>query len=208
MPEILTQASEVTVDGLQEAIRLAETKTTKAAEKTEKLLAKKIEKMVALRDGVVTETNPKGNHNPQVFAESVRQVPKGDEILGLVSKGWVVTIRCATCEDDRVVNLQDAFQVRFCSKSCKPSKSGSAVGTKAARELLKQHSLDDLKKLLAEKQEAEAVAEPTDEAVVEAETVELVTETDEQQRARIKAELARDDEAAKKKAKRSRRKAA
>jgi len=160
----LTQAPELTIDGLQEAIKLAESKQAKKAQKADKLLAEKVAAMVALRDGVVTESNPKGNHNPQIFPESVRQVPKGELVDGLVSKGWVVTIRCETCGNDRIVNLQDAFQVRFCSKSCKPKKSGSTTGTKAARELLKQHSLDDLKKLLAEKQAAQAETEAVAEA--------------------------------------------
>lgn len=151
------QASDLTVDGLQEAIRLAEAKEAKATEKTAKLLQTKIDKMVALQTGTVDDKlNPKGNHNPTVIPESVRQVAKGTEIAGLISKGWVVTIRCEACGNDRVVNLQDAFQVRFCSKACKPSKSGSTTGTKAARELTKQHSLEELKALLAAKQAAEA----------------------------------------------------
>jgi len=170
MAETLTQAPELTIDGLQEAIKLAESKQAKQAQKADKLLAEKIAAMVALRDGTVTESNPKGNHNPQIFPESVRQVPKGELVGELVSKGWVVTIRCETCGDDRVINLQDAFQVRFCSKQCKPRKSGSTTGSKGARELVKAHSLDELKALLAEKQaaEAEAAEAGQDEAVAEA----------------------------------------
>lgn len=71
---------------------------------------------------------------PWVVPGSVRAVPVGETIGGIISKGRVATIRCVTCGAERVANAQDLFQVRYCrgcqaarQKPKAPAQAGAAA---------------------------------------------------------------------------------
>jgi hypothetical protein len=52
--------------------------------------------------------------NPQLLPETLRRTTEGEMIGASEAKGWAITIKCATCSDLREVNVQDAFQCRYC----------------------------------------------------------------------------------------------
>lgn len=143
-PKTSTQASEVVVEGLAEAVeearkaelmaqivkaRKAQAQTNRDIRRAEKQRKARLAKLTALSQGIVdADHNPNGRHNPQIFPETLRAANPGEEINGKPAKGWVVTIRCAECGNDRLINTQDAFQVRFCGTKCaKANKKGTAV---------------------------------------------------------------------------------
>jgi hypothetical protein len=119
-------ASSVVVEGLGELTaeqarerllqaRLDSEKSEKAKERETRKREKRLAKLIAFRDGVIdTKINPKGHHNPQLLPETLRPASEGEMINGLPAKGWVVTIVCETCGEEREINTQDSFQVRFC----------------------------------------------------------------------------------------------
>lgn len=113
-------------------------KSDKAVARQEKQRKAKLDRLIALATGTQDEKlNPKGHHNPAIFPETLRPAFDGEQINGSDAKGWVVTVRCQhlvevpvldddgeptgettleICGDDRLVNTQDAFQVRFCEE--------------------------------------------------------------------------------------------
>jgi len=116
-------ASSVVVEGLAEAMsktdKAAKLKALKAASKgreaTERKNAKRQAKMADLFAGTnESGDNAKLRHNPQLILESLRPATDGELINGLEAKGWVIAICCETCDTERLINTQDAFQVRFC----------------------------------------------------------------------------------------------
>ena len=128
----------VNVDGLQAALALAEKRAESAAVKDAKGRDKRIAKLTEMRD----------LRNPQIRVETLRATFEGELINGKPAKGWCVSIECETCAKLREVNTQDAFQVRFCGAACKPKKGGTVTGSKEARELLKSHSVEELRAML------------------------------------------------------------
>lgn len=144
-----------TVEGLREAIALAEKKASKAAERAEKQREAKVAALTRLVEGFENEKG-EWRQNAGIRPESVRPGNEGELVGGKPHKGWVVEVECETCGEVFLANTQDAFQKRFCSKDCKPKKAGSVGGTKVARELLATHSVEELTAMLAE---AEAAAQ-------------------------------------------------
>lgn len=131
-------ASEVTVDGLAEMVaamerdaKRAEKKSATSAARLEREFQKRLSKLEA----------HKANKNPQILLDTLRQGEEGELVNGKEHKGWVVEIECATCSEHRLVNTQDAFQVKFCSKACKPKasvgKRTQELSGKSEEELLK-----------------------------------------------------------------------
>jgi hypothetical protein len=123
--------------------------------------------------------------NPAYVVGSVRKATEGDAaILGHVH-GLVCEIRCQACGQTRVVNKQDAFQVKFCSE-CRKSASREVAKEKRLTKKMAGVSAEDIAKQIAElnallaakgepkkakrsrKAKVEAVAEPTTEPVAEA----------------------------------------
>jgi len=123
--------------------------------------------------------------NAAYVVGSVRKATEEDAaILGHVH-GLVCEIRCQACGQTRVVNKQDAFQVRFCTE-CRKSASREVAKEKRLTKKMAGVSAEDIAKQIAElnallaskgepkkakrsrKAKVEAVAEPTTEPVVEA----------------------------------------
>lgn len=138
-------ASSVVVEGLAELTReqkLERIKQLEAAKKArgkaEKARADKLARLIAFRDGVVDpKLNPKGRHNPTLVPETLRQTSPDELINGLPAKGWAVTIRCEICGEEREINTQDAFQVRFCEEHKAEASKAKAKERRAAKKTAK-----------------------------------------------------------------------
>jgi len=68
------------------------------------------------------------NRYAHVVSGSVRLVPKGDVVDGVMSKGKMATVRCVDCGTERSVNVQDVFQ----SKRCRPCYQAAQKSKKQA----------------------------------------------------------------------------
>ena len=137
------QASTVTAEGLAATLATLEAEKSKSEAQRERDAARAVKqrdsKLAKLTDLANGTNNGGGNaklhHNPQLSPETLRPTTDGEMIGGKPAKGWVVTICCATCSTEREINTQDAFQVRFCSKACKPKGSSKSKINKRATEL-------------------------------------------------------------------------
>ena len=91
--------------------------------------------------------------NSQYVVGSLRRPTEADEEELVHCHGWVCLVTCETCGVERVVNKQDAFQVRFCKEHRAESRKAAAK-TKRAEKALKGKSVEDveaeLEKLQAE----------------------------------------------------------
>jgi len=94
-------ASTITVEGLAEL-------EAKTQELKELKRARKVRE-----EQEVWEAKTKAR-NPQYVMGSLRQGQPGDEEHVKHVHGWVCEIVCAECGETRIINKQDAFQVRFC----------------------------------------------------------------------------------------------
>ena len=65
----------------------------------------------------------------------------------------VCEIRCASCGKIRVINVQDAFQARFCG-DCRKVAMKEKGATRRAEKRLEGKSVDDLRAEIAEAQKA------------------------------------------------------
>lgn len=140
-PIVTTQAPELVIDGLAEATKtdkVARIKALKAAAKGTEAAVKK----AAARHAKITDLangtndsgkNPKLTHNPQIVIDTLRAASDGELINDLPAKGWVVAIACETCAEHRLVNTQDAFQVRFCETHKADARKASGKARRAAR---------------------------------------------------------------------------
>ena len=100
--KVSTQASEVVVEGMAEARQDDAKVLNLKAERRARKLAKKDEDLYTKYEHVVRG--------------SARVVPVGEIVDGLRSKGRMCLIQCteADCSAQRLVNVQDAFQVKKC----------------------------------------------------------------------------------------------
>ena len=103
------------------------------------------------------ETKTK-ERNPQLILGSVRKPTTADENeLGHVH-GMVCSITCQTCGVVRIINKQDAFQVRFCKEhksearkaKAKAKRQEAKIAGKSADEI--QTEIDELRSLLGKKE--------------------------------------------------------
>lgn len=117
---VIEGLGELTAEQAREKLlraRMDAEKSEKSKAREERDRQRRLDRLVAIRDGVTDEKlNPKGHHNPQVRPETLRQTTEGETINGAPAKGWAVTIGCETCGAEREINTQDAFQVRFCEE--------------------------------------------------------------------------------------------
>jgi len=143
--------SAVLIEGLAASALAAELarrekSEAKRAVRAEKERDERIARLVELRD----------TKNPAILPDTVRPTTEGELIGGKAAKGWAVTICCETCSAQREVNTQDAFQVRFCSDTCKPTKSGGTKVSKEIREATKAMSTEELRAALEAAQQQAA----------------------------------------------------
>lgn len=117
---VIEGLGELTAEQAREKLlraRVANSKTQATVAREQRLFDQRVARLIALRDGVTDpKLNPKGRHNPQILAETLRQTTEGELINGLPAKGFAVTIECETCGAHREINTQDAHQVRFCEE--------------------------------------------------------------------------------------------
>ena len=101
--------------------------------------------------------NPKLRHNEQSRPDTLRASTEGELVNGKPAKGWVVEIRCEICDAARLINTQDAFQVRFCEKHVGEARKTAG---KARRDAKKTEELAKLSEedLVAEITKLEAAA--------------------------------------------------
>lgn len=142
-----------TIEGLAEATagkremaeRLAELQRKKAKQdRAEKERATRQARITDLRNGTnESGKNPKHRHNPQVLPDTLRPSAEDEQVNGRPAKGWVVEIECATCSTRRLVNTQDAFQVRFCEEHKDEARKANAKERRAAAKVAKLESLDE-----------------------------------------------------------------
>ena len=96
----------------------------------------------AAQERAIWEAKTKAR-NPQYQEGSVRKpTPEDIEELGH-THGLVCSIVCSSCGSTRTVNLQDAFQARFC-KECKKAAGASAAKDRRASKKLAGASVQDL----------------------------------------------------------------
>ena len=154
------------------------------AEQLKALQAELAEKQKAVKQAnELAEWEQKtAERNPAYVVGSVRKATEADAaILGHVH-GLVCEIRCQACGQTRVVNKQDAFQVKFCAE-CRKSASREVAKEKRLTKKMANVSAEDIAKQIAElnallaakgepkkaKRSRKAkVAEPTTEPVAEA----------------------------------------
>ena len=111
----------------------AKAEAAKQTDRQAKQRVSKVQRLTDLRDGTNDHgNNPRLRHNPGLFPESVRPASEDEEISGKPAKGWVVTTRCTDCNEDRLVNTQDAFQTSRCAVCKKILRSASAKDKRAA----------------------------------------------------------------------------
>jgi hypothetical protein len=91
--------------------------------------------------------------NPNYVPGSLRKATDADRALLSHCHGEVCEIRCESCQTVRVVNKQDASQVRFCV-DCKKTATKSAAKTKRAEKRLSGKSVEALQAEIAEAQKA------------------------------------------------------
>lgn len=143
MAKIQGQGSDIVVDGLAEIARKQElaaklAKLQDGAKKAAKSGDEQAKKAEAMR--ILSETR-----NPAILAETVRPANEGELVGGKPAKGWVVTICCqhGDCEKERLVNTQDAFQVRFCDEHKGEGRKSAGKERRAAAKVAKLSSLDE-----------------------------------------------------------------
>lgn len=108
----------------------------------EKELREKKKALKEAQERQAWETKTK-QRNPQFVVGSLRRPTSEDEAtLGHVH-GWVCSIECASCGKVRVINKQDAFQVRFCSE-CKTEARKAAAKAKRLEKSLEGKSVEDI----------------------------------------------------------------
>ncbi len=156
------------VEGLAEAMALTElTEKEKTVQKIISLKKAKLdaEKDIARAEKAAAKAAEKleawkvrtAERNPACLVDTVRSVPAGETLdNGLVSKGRVVEIECQHCGTERTVNVQDAFQTRFCvehknvgRKATTKARIVKAQADKLA-ELSEEELQDELEALQAE----------------------------------------------------------
>ena len=137
-----SHASNVIVEGLAETMSKAEMveqlKALEAAKANQdreaRQFAIRVRKLELLASGEYHEKlNPRSRHNPQVIPESLRKAFPGEEINGKPAKGWVVTIECETCGEEREINTQDAFQTRYCEAHKAEAAKAKAKARRTAK---------------------------------------------------------------------------
>lgn len=154
------------IEGLAETNRKAELaaklaslqKSQKSKAGEEKRNAERQARLVDLANGTnESGKNPKLRQNDALRPETLRPSTEGELIGGKPAKGWVVEIVCEICGEARLINTQDAFQVRFCEAHV--GEARKAAG-KARRDAKKVEALEKLseEELLAEIAKLEAVA--------------------------------------------------
>ena len=86
--------------------------------------------------------------NPRYVVGSVRKASAEDEAQLSHCHGEVATILCEICGKERVVNKQDAFQVRFC-KEHKAEARKAISKAKRAEKRLEGKSVEDIEAQIA-----------------------------------------------------------
>lgn len=87
--------------------------------------------------------------NPAYVVGSVRRATEADLAELGHCHGFVCTVKCQCCGQERTVNKQDAFQARFC-KSCKKEASKDAAKERRLEKKLSGLSVSDLQAQIAE----------------------------------------------------------
>jgi hypothetical protein len=121
--------------------------------------------------------------NAQYVLGSLRKAsPAEVEALGVHCHGWCCEIECLTCGTIRIVNTQDAHQVRYC-KACKPEGKKAAAKAKRAA---KAQSPEAIKaKIAALEAEMAALVAKEDKAIGD-----LEVEVTDEQLAALRAQIA------------------
>lgn len=114
----------------------------------ERVLAKAKAALKAAQEQAKWEAATKAR-NPAFVLGSVRAPTPADiEVLGH-THGKVCDITCSECGKTRTINLQDAFQCKFCV-GCKKVASRDASKAKRATKRLAGRSVEDLQREIEE----------------------------------------------------------
>jgi hypothetical protein len=129
---IQTQPTEIVISGLAEL----------KAKETELRAKKRLLMEVEARNAWEQETKAR---NPQYVVGSLRAAtPEDAEVLGY-SHGQVCLIKCEACGTERLVNKQDAGQVRYC-QACKKAADSTRNKERRVAERLARVSPEDLQR--------------------------------------------------------------
>jgi hypothetical protein len=96
-------------------------------------LMEKVKQAKSLQEHSAWETATK-RRNPQLVLGSLRPATDQDAMVLGHAHGWVCEIQCGTCGVKRLINKQDAFQVKFCVAHKAEARK---IKAKAAREAIK-----------------------------------------------------------------------
>jgi hypothetical protein len=95
----------------------------KAAERAQREYDTKLAKYTAMRD----------TRNPQLLPDTLRRTEPGELIGASEAKGWAISIRCECCSAIREVNVQDAFQCKFCLDCRDEARKAAAKARRAGK---------------------------------------------------------------------------
>jgi len=135
-------ASEVVVEGLSETVSTKRALAEKLAE---------LQRQKAKQDRGTKERDKKhaklvelaATKNPQIRPDTLRQAEDGEMVGGRPAKGWVVEIECTCCGEARLVNTQDAFQVRYCEAHKDEARKVAGKERRVAAKVAKLEALDE-----------------------------------------------------------------
>jgi hypothetical protein len=144
-----------------------------ALEATKAALAAKVKQARVLQAHSVWEAGIK-IRNPAYVLGSLRPATDADVLTLGHSHGWVCEVQCVACSKRRVINKQDAFQVRACI-GCKSELRKAKAKEIRASAKLSGVSLVDLQAQIAElsaqlamqDKRAAAIGEKADERIDE-----------------------------------------
>ena len=71
--------------------------------------------------------------NPQFVPGSVRKATEEEKATMKCCHGMVCEIVCASCGETRIINTQDAFQVKYCGTCKKEAKKEAGKAKRAAK---------------------------------------------------------------------------
>jgi NAD-dependent SIR2 family protein deacetylase len=121
------------------AVNLSNLAELQTKESTLKELQRKVN---ALKNRKAWEAKTK-KRNPQYVLGSLRKATPQDEAQLGHCHGQVVTIECASCGKERIVNKQDAFQCKYCM-DCKVEARKAVAKAKRAEKRLEGKSVKEV----------------------------------------------------------------
>jgi len=135
-------AGALVIEGLAEATKGKQALAAKLADlqakkkKAAKAIGERAKKLSRLQELQSTK-------NPQIQPDTLRPSEEGELIGGKEAKGWVVEIACETCGKQRLVNTQDAFQVRYCELHKADARKKASKERRTAAKTEKLMALDE-----------------------------------------------------------------